>query len=88
MFFDGARTDGRTGRGRGERGWRVALATLAFERGVGLLGQQLGFQRELDHLIDLARRERRGGRPGDPPAPGRTPGSELEILRCNTPAER
>ena len=41
-------------------GWRVALATLAFERGVALLGHQLGFRRELDRLVALAERERRG----------------------------
>ena len=37
-------------------GWRVALATLAFERGVALLGHQLSFRRELDHMLALAGR--------------------------------
>ena len=37
-------------------GWRVARATLAFERGAATLGQQVGFERELDELVELARR--------------------------------
>ncbi len=36
-------------------GWRIAMATLGFERGVATVGQQIGFRRELDALIDLAR---------------------------------
>jgi alkylation response protein AidB-like acyl-CoA dehydrogenase len=37
-------------------GWRVAMATLAIERGVATLGQQVGYQRELESLIAEARR--------------------------------
>jgi alkylation response protein AidB-like acyl-CoA dehydrogenase len=37
-------------------GWRVAMGTLAFERGVATLGQQVGFRRELDGVVDLAKR--------------------------------
>ena len=40
-------------------GWKVAMALLGFERGVSVLGQQVGFERELDDLIDLAREQRR-----------------------------
>ncbi len=29
-------------------GWRVAMATLAIERGVSTLGQQVGYRRELE----------------------------------------
>ena len=59
VFFDGARThvDNVVG-GVGE-GWRVALATLAFERGVALLGFQLGFRRELDRWLSWPRRTAR-----------------------------
>ena len=55
VFFDGARTDASSVVGRPGDGWRVALATLAFERGVAMLGHQLGFQRELDRLLVSAR---------------------------------
>lgn len=56
VFFDGARTDVDLVVGEPGDGWRVALGTLAFERGVATLGQQIGFRRELDALADEARR--------------------------------
>ena len=36
-------------------GWRVAMGLLAFERGVSTLGQQVGFNREYDEVLALAR---------------------------------
>jgi len=56
VFFDGARTAADNIVGAPGDGWRVAMATLGFERGVATLGQQIGFARELDHVIDVARR--------------------------------
>ncbi|MEU5837345.1 acyl-CoA dehydrogenase family protein [Streptomyces diacarni] len=56
VFFDGARTDAAHLVGALGDGWKVAMATLGFERGVSTLGQQVGFRRELEALIDLARR--------------------------------
>ena len=58
VFFDGARTDEDLVVGEVNDGWRVALATLAFERGVGLLGDIVGFRRELDHVLDARPQER------------------------------
>ncbi|MGH3519310.1 MAG: acyl-CoA dehydrogenase family protein, partial [Haloechinothrix sp.] len=55
VFFDGARTASNLVVGVPGDGWRVAMGTLAFERGVATLGQQLGFRRELRALADLAR---------------------------------
>ena len=55
VFFDGARTAEHMVVGEPGEGWRVALATLAFERGVALLGHQVHFARELDVVIDSAR---------------------------------
>jgi alkylation response protein AidB-like acyl-CoA dehydrogenase len=63
VFFDGARTDRDLVVGEPGDGWRVAMATLAFERGVGMLGQQVGFRRELDSLVELARQGTAGGDP-------------------------
>jgi alkylation response protein AidB-like acyl-CoA dehydrogenase len=55
VFFDGARTSRSLAVGEPGDGWRVAMGTLAFERGVATLGQQVGFRRELSSLTELAR---------------------------------
>lgn len=55
VFFDGARTARDLVVGAVGDGWRVAMGTLAFERGVATLGQQIGFRRELDQLTAEAR---------------------------------
>ncbi|MEU3076108.1 acyl-CoA dehydrogenase family protein [Streptomyces laurentii] len=55
VFFDGARTPAGHVVGAPGDGWRIALATLGYERGVSTLGQQVGFRRELDALTALAR---------------------------------
>src|SRR5205085_1729869 len=54
-FFDGARTAAENVVGEVNGGWRVAMGTLAFERGASTLGQQLGFENELQTITDLAR---------------------------------
>jgi alkylation response protein AidB-like acyl-CoA dehydrogenase len=56
VFFDDARTDASMVVGAVGDGWRVAMGTLGFERGVSTLAQQIGFRRELDSIIALARR--------------------------------
>jgi alkylation response protein AidB-like acyl-CoA dehydrogenase len=53
VFFSSARTSHVVG--EAGDGWRVAMTTLGFERGAATLGQQVGFRRELDALIVLAR---------------------------------
>jgi alkylation response protein AidB-like acyl-CoA dehydrogenase len=55
VFFDGARTDVSLVLGGVGGGWRVATAMLAGERGAATLGQQIGFRRELDGVVALAR---------------------------------
>jgi alkylation response protein AidB-like acyl-CoA dehydrogenase len=55
VFFTDATTESELVVGQPNDGWRIAMALLGFERGVSTLAQQVGFQRELDHLIDLCR---------------------------------
>ncbi len=83
VFFDGARTDASNVVGEVGDGWRVALATLAFERGVALLGHQLTFRRELDRMVSLAEAN---GRTRDPVVRQRLSQAhiELSIMRYNT----
>jgi len=83
VFFDGARTGADHVVGEVGDGWRVALATLAFERGVGLLGHQLSFRRELDRLMARARANGTADHPVIRQRLARSFG-ELEILRYNT----
>src|SRR5580692_4640310 len=83
VFFDGARTSVDNVVGEVGDGWRVALATLAFERGVALLGHQLSFRRELDRLVALAQQNAKAG---DPVLRQRLAQAhiELTIMRYNT----
>jgi alkylation response protein AidB-like acyl-CoA dehydrogenase len=55
VFFTGARTAAANLVGEPGEGWKVAMATLGFERGVSTLGQQVGFRRELERVIARAR---------------------------------
>jgi alkylation response protein AidB-like acyl-CoA dehydrogenase len=55
VFFDGAVTGVANIVGPPGDGWRVATGTLAFERGIATLGQQVGFARELDEIVATAR---------------------------------
>ena len=54
VFFDDAVTAPENVVGEPGQGWRVAMGTLAFERGVSTLGQQVGFARELADVAALA----------------------------------
>ena len=56
VFFDDARTDADLVVGEPGDGWRVAMGTLTFERGVSTLGQQIRYARELSNLVELAKR--------------------------------
>jgi len=63
VFFDGARTKADLVVGAPGDGWKVAMGTLAFERGVLTLGQQMAFERELNEITEEARTR---GRAKDP----------------------
>ena len=55
VFFDDARTDASLIVGEPGDGWRIAMGTLTFERGVSTLGQQIRYARELSGIVDLAK---------------------------------
>ena len=63
VFFDDARTDADLVVGQPGDGWRVAMATLTFERGVSTLGNQIVFARQLSRL---AARAQQNGAANDP----------------------
>jgi alkylation response protein AidB-like acyl-CoA dehydrogenase len=56
VFFDAARTAANNVVGEVNGGWRVALATLSFERGASTLGQQMAFAGEFDKIVRAAKR--------------------------------
>ena len=82
VFFDGARTAADNVVGGVDQGWKVAMGTLAFERGASTLGQQLNFRNELDAITEVARRT---GRTEDPVVRQRLADAHigLEIMRLN-----
>ena len=63
VFFSGARTAAGNVVGEVDGGWRVAMGTLAFERGASTLGQNLMFLNEWDEVLARAREN---GRVTDP----------------------
>jgi alkylation response protein AidB-like acyl-CoA dehydrogenase len=82
VFFDGARTAAGNIVGAPGDGWRVAMGTLAFERGASTLGQQLAFRTEYDAIVEVARRR---GTLGDPVVRQRLMRAHvgLEVMRLN-----
>ena len=67
-FFDGARTAAENVVGEVNGGWRVAMGTLAFERGASTLGQQLTFEHELHAITEAAQKNGASRRSGHAPA--------------------
>lgn len=55
VFFDDARAKAADVIGKPGDGWKIAMALLGHERGISTLGQQMGFARELDLVVRLAR---------------------------------
>jgi len=82
VFFAGARTEASLHLGAPGEGWKVAMALLGFERGVSTLGQQAGFEREMECLVEVARRN---GAARDPLMRQRIAHAAvaLDALRCN-----
>lgn len=63
VFFDEARTAAENVVGAVNEGWKVAMGTLAFERGALTLGQQLDFANEWREMVSVARESGRGDEP-------------------------
>jgi alkylation response protein AidB-like acyl-CoA dehydrogenase len=83
VFFDDAVTEAGLVVGEPGQGWKVAMATLAYERGAATVGQQIGFQRDLDDLIEVARGT---GAAADPALRDRLTRAwiDLTVLRSHT----
>ncbi|GAA4047893.1 acyl-CoA dehydrogenase family protein [Nonomuraea soli] len=81
VFFDGARAAAGDILGEPGEGWKVAMATLGYERGVSTLAQQIGFQREFAKVVAAA------GELRDPILLDRLTQSwiELQIMRHRDP---
>ncbi|MET0910828.1 MAG: acyl-CoA dehydrogenase family protein, partial [Ilumatobacteraceae bacterium] len=82
VFFHDALTDASLVVDQPGNGWKVAMATLGFERGVSTLAQQVGFARELDGIIAEAGRL---GTIDDPVVRERlaTALAEIEVIRLH-----
>jgi alkylation response protein AidB-like acyl-CoA dehydrogenase len=82
VFFDGARCEAGNVVGKPGDGWKVAMGTLAFERGASTLGQNLSFRNELEQVFQIARR---GGKDRDPVLRQRLADAwiGLEVMRMN-----
>jgi alkylation response protein AidB-like acyl-CoA dehydrogenase len=81
-FFTEARTPAAMVVGEPGDGWKVAMGLLGFERGISTLAQQVGFERELQHVIELTRRH---GRLHDPAVRTRLVRAHigLQLMRWN-----
>jgi alkylation response protein AidB-like acyl-CoA dehydrogenase len=80
VFLTGARTAADLVVGDPGDGWRVAMGLLGFERGVSILAQLVGFGRELQGVVELAKEN---GAIEDPVLRDRLAGlkAELEVMR-------
>ena len=79
IFFTDVRVPTSSLLGPENDGWRVAMTTLAHERG-GVAGLHLGLRKKIEKLLRLARSTTRGGRPAseDPVLRQRLAGIYLE----------
>ncbi|HEY3700651.1 MAG TPA: acyl-CoA dehydrogenase family protein [Acidimicrobiales bacterium] len=63
VFFSNARAPGDNVVGGVNNGWKVAMTTLGFERGTSATTSHRRFQKELEHIVGLAKRN---GKAADP----------------------
>jgi acyl-CoA dehydrogenase len=83
VFFSDTPTAADLVVGGVDNGWRVAMGLLAYERGASTLGQQFGFLREFEAVLEAARSN---GRANDPVKRQRLSSmwSRLQIMRWNS----
>ncbi len=83
VFFADARTAQDNIVGKPGEGWKVAMATLGFERGVSTLGQQMNFLNEFREVVKIAKSN---GADRDPVIRQRLADAwiGLRIMRCNS----
>jgi len=81
VFFDDAKTSADNVVGAPGDGWRVAIGTLAVERGAATFGQQLAFTREFEAVLRAARDN---GAIADPAIADRITDAwiGLQVMRC------
>lgn len=60
-FFDNVRVPKQNLVGALNEGWRVAMTTLTYERGISSLATQVRIKQQLDAMVDYARTTRRNG---------------------------
>lgn len=88
-FFDDVIVPAENIVGEVNDGWRIAMTTLAYERGPeDALGRQIRFKQELDKLLDTLSTQRRGnGRAIDEPSTRQALAKsiiEVEVMRLNS----
>jgi alkylation response protein AidB-like acyl-CoA dehydrogenase len=87
-FFDDVRVPVANLVGELNGGWKIAMTTLAYERGPeDALGRQIRFKQDLDKLLETLSTLKRGGKPViDDPALRQKLGKsvvEIELMRLN-----
>lgn len=60
-FFDNVRVPRENVVGEINEGWRIAMTTLTYERGISTLSTQVRMQQNLESMCDYARKTRRNG---------------------------
>jgi alkylation response protein AidB-like acyl-CoA dehydrogenase len=60
-FFDNVRVPKQNLIGESNDGWRIAMTTLTYERGISSLATQVRIKQQLDAMIDYARSTRQNG---------------------------
>jgi alkylation response protein AidB-like acyl-CoA dehydrogenase len=88
VFYKDVRVPRKNMIGGPTEGWRVANTVLGYERGASTLSRYALYKRQLDQLVDLAQRSRRGGGPTSRDPVTRQGIAQLaidaEVLRLNS----